>query len=81
MSIVSTKGVKLSDDELAAYAPEVSDEEMATRYAEMLGEIYLHVDVLNETACPPDRRLYVHGKEAWIYEHGNVVDLLFVSRD
>lgn len=50
----------------------------ADRHARMLEEIYLDVEDLDPQACPPSRRFFKGGKEAWVYDHGNVVELVFV---
>lgn len=54
---------------------------MASKYAENIDEIYIDVADLNADLCPPDRRFYKHEKEAWVYEHGNISELVFVKRE
>ena len=56
-----------------------SDDQLAREYAEMMEEIYLSSEALNLNSCPPDRRLFRGDKEAWVYEHGNIAELVFVK--
>ncbi|MCB1384872.1 MAG: hypothetical protein KDJ80_02935 [Nitratireductor sp.] len=55
-----------------------SDEEMAREYALMMEAIYLDTSELDPQLCAPDRRLYRGDREAWVYEHGNIAELVFV---
>ena len=55
-----------------------SDEEMARCYAEMMERIYLDANELDFANCAPDRRFFRGEKEAWVYEHGNIAELVFV---
>jgi len=61
-------------DELDARAAERE----ADRHARMLEEIYLDLEDLDPETCPPDRRYYLRDKQAWVYEHGNIAELVFV---
>lgn len=57
----------------------IQDEEKeAERYALMVDNIFLDEEELDPGACPPDRRFFLDGKQAWIYEHGNICELVFV---
>lgn len=69
----------LTQAELDAQAPRKDDAELAREYAEMMENAYLDADELNLDACPPDRRYYKGDKEAWVYEHGNIAELVFVK--
>ena len=55
-----------------------SDEEMARSYAEMMERIYLDANELDFAGCTPDRRFFRGEKESWVYEHGNIAELVFV---
>ncbi|MGB7286343.1 MAG: hypothetical protein WBC71_05380 [Salaquimonas sp.] len=55
-----------------------SDEQMAREYAEMIDNIYLNAESMDLENCPPDRRLFKGDREAWVYEHGNVAELVFI---
>ena len=52
----------------------------ADRYARLLEEIYIDADQLDPDACPPDRRFFIGDKEAWVYDHGNICELIFIRR-
>ena len=52
--------------------------EAAEKFARMMDEIYIDMDDLDPVACPPDRRFFLRDKEAWVYEHGNVCELVYV---
>ncbi|WP_075995718.1 hypothetical protein [Salaquimonas pukyongi] len=64
--------------ERLAGAAEPKDAEMARHYAEMMEQIYLDAGELDLENCAPDRRYFKRGKEAWVYEHGNIAELVFV---
>ena len=55
-----------------------SDADEADRYAAMMEEVVLDVDDLDSESFPPDRRYFLGDREAWIYEHGNICELIFV---
>lgn len=65
--------------ELEANLPRKSDEDLAREYALMMEKTYLNIDDMDIEACPPDRRIFKAGREAWIYEHGNISELVFVK--
>ncbi len=54
---------------------------MASEYAQGMDEFSIDATELNEDLCPPDRRFYKNNKEAWVYEHGNISELVFVKRE
>lgn len=60
------------------YSPAHDEEAEAERYARMMDEIFLDEEDMDPVACPPDRRFYLDGKQAWIYEHGNICELVFI---
>lgn len=51
---------------------------LAEQYAAMIDEIYVDRDDLDAELCPPDRRFFLADKEAWVYEHGNICELVYV---
>ncbi len=53
----------------------------ADRHARRMAEIMLDIDDLDARACPPDRRYFLYDKEAWIYERGNICELIYVRVD
>ena len=55
-----------------------SDEQLAREYAEMIDGIYLNAEEMDLSNCPPDRRFFKGDREAWVYEHGNIAELVFV---
>jgi hypothetical protein len=43
-------------------------------------DIFLDIDDLDAEACPPDRRYVLSStREAWVYDHGGIADLVFVK--
>jgi hypothetical protein len=44
----------------------------------MMEDALIDIDELDPVACPPDRRYFLKDKQAWIYEHGNICELVFV---
>lgn len=65
--------------ELEANLPRKSDEDLAREYAVMMEQTFLDIDDMDIEACPPDRRIFKGGREAWVYEHGNIAELVFVK--
>ncbi len=61
-------------------AMSVNDEEarQADAYARMMEDLLIDIDELDANACPPDRRFFLKDKEAWVYEHGNIAELVYV---
>ncbi|MEZ5791781.1 MAG: hypothetical protein R3D34_13700 [Nitratireductor sp.] len=53
----------------------------ADSYARMMQELIMDIDELDPVAFPPDRRFILRDKEAWIYEHGNICELVYVRVD
>lgn len=69
----------LTEAEIDALAPRKDDATLAREYAEMMEEAYLDSNEMNLDSCPPDRRFFKGDKEAWVYEHGNIAELVFVK--
>ena len=53
----------------------------AHEYAQQMDDILLDIADLNPEICPPDRRIYKGDREAWVYEHGNIIELVFVKTE
>ena len=70
---------RLTEAEQTALTPRKSDDELAREYAMMMETAYLDIEEMNLEACPPDRRFFQGDKEAWVYEHGNIAELVFVK--
>ncbi|MEM7215600.1 MAG: hypothetical protein AAF423_08660 [Pseudomonadota bacterium] len=51
----------------------------ADRFATEMDDIVMDMDELNPEVCPPDRRFFRGDREAWVYEHGNIAELVFVK--
>jgi len=51
----------------------------ADEYARAVDNIMIDIDELDPQACPPDRRIFLGDREAWIYDHGNICELVFVK--
>lgn len=65
--------------EQLANEPRKSDDQLAREYAEMIENIYLNKEAMDLENCQPDRRLIKGDREAWVYEHGNIAELVFVK--
>ncbi len=50
----------------------------ADQFAEKMDDVLLDIEELDPQACPPDQRYLLGDREAWVYEHGNVAELVFV---
>ena len=57
------------------------DAKAADKFAEEMDDMLLDIADLNPEICPPDRRFFKGDKEAWVYEHGNISELVFVKVD
>jgi hypothetical protein len=55
-----------------------TDAAAADAWAMMMEDALIDIDELDPVACPPDRRYFLKDKQAWIYEHGNICELVFV---
>jgi len=53
----------------------------ADEYASALEDIVMDIEDLDPVTCPPDRRIILNGREAWVYDHGKVCELVFVKTD
>ncbi|MFK7901597.1 MAG: hypothetical protein AB8B49_02030 [Nitratireductor sp.] len=71
--------LRLIEAQEAATKPQKSDQELAREYAVMMENACMDMDEMNIEACPPDRRFYQGEREAWVYEHGNIAELVFVK--
>lgn len=69
----------IDEAEKLANEPRKSDDQLAREYAEMMDDIYLNADAMDLENCKPDRRLIKGDREAWIFEHGNIAELVFVK--
>lgn len=49
-----------------------------TNSGSMVDEFTIDIDMLDPETCPPDRRIMLADKEAWIYESGNICELVYV---
>ena len=62
-------------------AAELLDKIEADKFAQEMDDVLLDIAELNPDICPPDRRYYRGSREAWVYEHGNIAELVFVKVD
>ena len=51
----------------------------ADEYATAVESIMIDIEDLDPTACPPDRRIIYEDREAWVYDHGKICELVFVK--
>ena len=50
----------------------------ADKFAEAMDDVLLDIADLDPQNCPPDKRYNLGEREAWVYEHGNICELVFV---
>jgi len=67
-----------TDDERGTVT-ELMDSLAADKYAEEMDDVLLDIADLNPEVCPPDKRYLKGDREAWVYEHGNIAELVFVK--
>lgn len=67
-----------SDDEIL-FALDQMDAAEADKFAEEMDDMLLDIVDLSPEICPPDRRIMKGDREAWVYEHGNIAELVFVK--
>ena len=70
--------MQIVESEDASKLSTLSDAAEAERYALMMESILMEPEDLDPVAFPPHRRYFLDGKQAWIYEHGNICELVFV---
>ena len=68
-------------DEEKEYISNLLNEVAANEYAKQMDDILLDIAELNPEVCPPDRRIFKGDREAWVYEHGNIAELVFVKTE
>ncbi len=68
-------------DEEQEYINNLLSTVAANEFAKEMDDILLDIAELNPEVCPPDRRIYKGDREAWIYEHGNIAELVFVKTE
>lgn len=73
MHIVSDEDIQSCSDILEAIA--------ADRFAEQMDDMLLDIEELDAQSCPPDKRFFLGDREAWVYEHGNISELVFVRTE
>ncbi len=71
MHIVTDEDIHSCSDILEAIA--------ADRFAEQMDDVLLDIAELDPHSCPPDKRYFLGEREAWVYEHGNISELVFVK--
>lgn len=60
---------------------ELGDMASADKFASEMDDVMMDIHELNPEICPPDRRFFKGDREAWVYEHGNIAELVFVRTD
>ena len=73
MHIVNDEDIQSCSDILEAIA--------ADRFAEQMDDMLLNIEELDPQSCPPDKRFFLGDREAWVYEHGNISELVFVRTE
>lgn len=51
----------------------------ADKFASEMDDVLMDISELDASLCPPDRRYTMPDREAWVYEHGNICELVFVK--
>ncbi len=51
----------------------------ADEHARAVENVMIDMEELDPVACPPDRRFIYEDREAWIYDHGKICELIFVK--
>ena len=51
----------------------------ADQFAEATDDMLLELAELDPELCPPDKRYVQEDREAWVYNHGNIAELVFVK--
>lgn len=71
--------MSINKDEPRDFTQDYQDKKEADRFAEEMDDILLDLADLDPENCPPDRRISKGDREAWVYEHGNIAELVFVK--
>ena len=71
MHIVNDEDIQSCSDILEAIT--------ADRFAEQMDDMLLDIEEMDLHSCPPDKRFFLGDREAWVYEHGNISELVFVK--
>ncbi len=79
--------MKFVNDDVSLLLQEMQAEEFAAtqiskaadEYAREFDQTNLDISELDPANCPPDRRYQLGEREAWVYEHGNISELVFVN--
>jgi hypothetical protein len=68
----------IQNEEKRDIALELADAMAADQFAEEMDDILMDLVDLDPEVCPPDHRIIRGDREAWVYEHGNIAELVFV---
>jgi len=64
---------------IIANPPPLAPDDLPPLATALREEFELAIDDLDAEECPPDLRFTLaDGREAWVYDHGEVADLVFV---
>ncbi len=69
----------ISNDESHDRLQDLNDEKAADQFAAEMDDVLLDIADLNPEICPPDQRIAKGDREAWVYNHGNISELVFVK--
>lgn len=69
----------IRNDDGQNFAQDSIDEKAADQFATEMDDVLLDIADLDPTACPPDQRIAKGDREAWVYHHGNIAELVFVK--
>lgn len=61
------------------HAQDEIDAKEADKFATEMDDVLLDIADLNPEVCPPDKRITKGNREAWVYNHGNISELVFVK--
>lgn len=69
----------IRNDDSQTYVQDDMDEKAADRFAAEFDDVLLDIADMDPEACPPDQRIAKGDREAWVYNHGNISELVFVK--
>ncbi|MEO0327000.1 MAG: hypothetical protein AAF217_00240 [Pseudomonadota bacterium] len=71
--------MKTGNDDEHNLSVAMYDAAEADKFAKQMDDVLLDIADLDAELCPPDYRYIKSDREAWVYEHGNVAELVFVK--
>lgn len=64
---------------IIANPPPLAPDDIPPLVSALREDFELDIADLDAEECPPDQRFFLaDGREAWVYDHGDIAELLFV---